>query len=287
MLAELREDQQVATGFKKGRRVSLILGHLKPVALEFESTNHWGHPARLKPEQRRLKKCTLLLHCFQGLNFLQNKNPDERKKYLMNQPGLLRHQSFGVVCQGNNIFGFAFVDRDVDLLARTPPTISLQFTDGHGFRDTLMALQLPNAIDVQFVLVDTAVFAYEPVLLELQKLKELPLPDALVSPSSALVRLDDAVLGPALSFSISQLEAACRGREDPEGSIRLPCQSKITVDHSQMMALLHALSSPVSTIQGPPGMWRLLHPPLFVHGTSSLTMLKGTGKSFIGSWSSR
>lgn len=282
MLAELREDQQVATGVKKGRRVSLILGHLKPVALEFESTNNWGHPARLKPEQRRLKKCTLLLHCFQGLNFLQNKNPDERKKYLMNQPGLLRHQSFGVVCQGSNIFGFAFVDRDVDLLARTPPTISLQFTDGHGFRDTLMALQLPNAIDVQFVLVDTAVFAYEPVLLELQKLKELPLQDALVSPSSALVRLDDAVLGPALSFSISQLEAACRGREDPEGSIRLPCQSKITVDHSQMMALLHALSSPVSTIQGPPGMWRLLHPPLFVHGTSSLTMLEGTGKSFIG-----
>lgn len=281
MLAELREDQQVATGVRKGRRVSLVLGHLRPVALEFESNNNWGGPARPKPEQRRLKKCTLLLHCFQGLNFLQNKNPDERKKYLMNQPGLLRHQSFGVVCQGSNIFGFAFVDRDVDLLARTPPTISLQFTDGHGFRDTLMALQLPNAIDVQFVLVDTAVFAYEPVLLELQKLKELPLQDALVSPSSALVRLDDTVLGPALSFSIRQLEAACREREDPEGSIRLPGQSKIRVDHSQMMALLHALSSPVSTIQGPPGMWHL-RPPLFSDGKSSLTMLAGTGKSFIG-----
>jgi hypothetical protein len=253
MLAELREDQQVATGVKKGRRVSLILGHLKPIALEFESSN-WGGPGSGKPEQRRLKKCTLLLHCFQGLNFLQNKNLEERKKHLKNQPSILRHQSFGVVCQGSTIFGFAFVDRDIDLLARWPPTISLQFTDGRGLRDTLMALQLPNAMSVQFVLVDTAVFAYEPVLAELQKLKELPLQDALVSPSPDLARLDDGVLGPALSSFIGQLEAACHKREDPKGSIRLPRQPNITVDHSQMMALLHALKSPVSNIQGPPGM---------------------------------
>ncbi|KAK1829287.1 P-loop containing nucleoside triphosphate hydrolase protein [Podospora conica] len=253
MLAELREDQQVATGAKKGRRVSSILRHLRPTAVEFETKN-FGDQGRPKPEQPRLKKCTLLLECGQGLQFPQMmSSPEERKKFLKNQPGILRHQSFGVVCQGSNIFGFAFVDRDIDLLARTPPIISLQFTDGHGLRDTLMALRLPNAMDVQFVLVDTAVFAYEPVLAELQKLKELPLQDALVNPASEVAKVSGGVLGPLITGLIRQLLAARRNRKDPDEPIVLPFETGITVDDSQMSALLLALDSPLSIIQGPPG----------------------------------
>ncbi|KAL2257926.1 hypothetical protein VTK26DRAFT_8951 [Humicola hyalothermophila] len=173
MLAELREDLQVAMGEKKGKRTSLALGHLVPSGIDIgdESTG-------------RYKKCTLLLRCYSGLNFLTDKEPSVRKKYLQDHANFLKHQSFGVLCRGKEIFGFASVDRDLDKLARSPPVLSLQFTDAVGLKKALLALgTVPRSDGVQFILVDTPVFAYEPVLRELQRMTDVPLLDLLVNPA--------------------------------------------------------------------------------------------------------
>jgi hypothetical protein len=248
MLAELREDIHVATGKKKGRRTALSLSRLRPVDIDI------GDEAA-----GRFKRSTLLLQCFAGLTFLEKLDAAARKKWLKDHPSFLRHQAFGVLCRGEELLGFAFVDRDIDKLARSPPVISLQFVDDEGLRRALLALSLPNRESVQFILVDTPVFAYEPVLRGLQRISDISLLDLLVHPP-AIAGSDFQVprkLGPL----VAKLEAAAKSL-GPNGVVRLTTTSggKVEIDDSQLAAFLLALTTAVSLIQGPPG----------------------TGKSFIG-----
>lgn len=244
MLAELREDIQVATGKKKGRRRnSLSLSHLAPVGIEVGDDT-----------TGRYKRCTLLLQSFSGgLQFLKNMDASARKKFLKDQSNLLRHQAFGVLCRGNEILGFAFVDRDIDKLAQSTPVVSLQFTDHGGLRSALLALSLPQWESVQFVLVDTPVFAYEPVLLGLQRITDLPLLDLLVDPDT--IPNSGFETAPKLRPLVEKLEINAK-HLGPAGVVQLDSTStpKVEVDDSQLAALLLALTSPVSLIQGPPGM---------------------------------
>ncbi|KXX80997.1 Helicase required for RNAi-mediated heterochromatin assembly 1 [Madurella mycetomatis] len=248
MVAELREDIQVAVGSKKGKRTSLILGGFVPFGIDIGDQT-----------TGRYKRCSLLVQCYTGLNFLQKLEPAARKRCLQDQPQLLRHQSFGVICRGKEILGFAFVDRDVDNLAKSPPVVSLQFTDDYGLGNTLLALTLSGKETVQFILVGTPVFAYEPVLFGLQRMTDVPLLDLLVNPPSAsTIRFE---IPPRLRPLAAKLESAGRN-VGTSGVVGLEITSgpKVEVDESQLTALLLALGCPVSLIQGPPG----------------------TGKSFIG-----
>jgi hypothetical protein len=243
MLAELREDIQVATGKKKGRRSALLLSHLVPVGIDV------GDDA-----SGRYKRCTLLLQCYGGgLRFLETMDADARKKFLKDQSSILRHQAFGVLCRGNEILGFAFVDRDIDKLTQSPPIVSLQFTDHGGLRRALLALSLSQREHVQFVLVDTPVFAYEPVLVGLQRITDLPLLDLLVDP--ATIPNSGFRAAGSLRLLVDGLEDSAK-RLGPAGVVPLDPTStdKVEVDDSQLAALLLALTSPVSVIQGPPGM---------------------------------
>ena len=234
----------MATGQKKGRRNALPLSHLVPAGIDIgdETTG-------------RYKRCTLLLKCFSGLGLISNK-PDagDRKKYLKDHANVLRHQAFGVLCREQKILGFAFVDRDIDMLAQLTPIVSLQFTDDDALRRALLALSIPKWELVQFILVDTPVFAYEPVLLGLQRITDLPLLDLLVNPAAIP---DSGFETPKRLFPlVSKLETAAKTLS-PDGVIPLVSKStgraQVEVDDSQLNALLLALTSPVSLIQGPPG----------------------------------
>jgi hypothetical protein len=243
MLAELREDIQVATGKKKGRRSALILTHLVPVGIDVGDDT-----------TGRYKRCTLLLQCHGGrLQFLQTMDAAARKRFLKDQSSFLRHQAFGVLCRGNEILGFAFVDRDIDKLTQSPSIVSLQFTDHGGLRRALLALALSQREHVQFVLVDTPVFAYEPVLLGLQRITDLPLLDLLVDP--ATISNSGFKIARGLRLLVDRLEASAQ-RLGSAGVVQLDSTltAKVEVDDSQLAALLLALTSPVSVIQGPPGM---------------------------------
>ncbi|KAK3315659.1 P-loop containing nucleoside triphosphate hydrolase protein [Apodospora peruviana] len=240
MLAELREDIQVATGTRKGKRPPLTLGQLVPAELDV------GDFAG------RFKKCSLQVQCFSGLEFLQKLQPNDRRKFLKDQPTFLKHQSFGVLIWDKEIFGFAFVDRDVDLLAQSPPIVSLQFTDGQGLQKALFAFKLSRANPVRFFLVDTPVFAYEPVLTGLKEITDLPLHRYLVDPTSSNGELKDA---PLALRSISERLKRAKREMSPNGTVELPSSgpAKVHVDASQLEAIHLALTRSVTLIQGPPG----------------------------------
>ena len=246
MLAELREDIQVAMGRKKGNRRALCLGSFEPVGLDVGDAT-----------AGRYKRCTLLLACHAGLQWLKGPDAHARKKMLKDHPSLLKHQAFGALCCGEEILGFASVDRDIDNLAKDIPIVSLQFIDHDGLRRALLSFALPTRSSVQFLLVDTPVFAYEPVLLGLQRATDVPLLDLLVNPPAISDSSFD--ISKRLGSLIAKLETSPK---DGDGTVRLDTglTGQTQIDESQLAALLLALRSLVSLIQGPPGMGRALLP---------------------------
>ncbi|KAF3761456.1 P-loop containing nucleoside triphosphate hydrolase protein [Cryphonectria parasitica EP155] len=239
LLGELRSDWQNAQVRNRGQRSALTLRKLRPVGLD------------LGDDQKR-KKTSLAIECKAGLERLQSVTPGSRKAWLQDNKNFIRHQAFGALYQGQEIFGFAFVERNLDGLIMSPPVITLQFTDDNAFKKALVALRTME--NVAFTLVDTPVFAYEPILERLKNMVEIPLQDKLLNPSEAV---DDFIPGPQMQPIIEQFTSSL--------PVMINVQNKsvnkaFQLDRSQQRSLHNALASKVSVIQGPPG----------------------TGKSFIG-----
>lgn len=245
MLPEIRHDLQVALGKKaKTRRTAPVLGGL---LLEGIAAG----------DEKYGKKCALSVTCRHGLDELGKYEPgkdglDKRKKFLLDNKNYLRHQSFGALLCGKEVCGFAVVDRDLELLCKSPPVVCLQFSDSSALGKALVALQFTS--DSQFVLVDTPMFAYEPVLNGLKAIHDLPLQDILLNPSQP--REHNTI---ALSHELETLVSRYRTHGDEGLSISI--QGKvIRLDRSQIDSFVNALSAPVSLIQGPPGKsYRLFH----------------------------
>lgn len=231
LLGELRNDWQIAQGRKSGRRSALTLRNLWPAFLELG-------------DEKTRKKCSLALRCSAGLEELGKKQPEAKKKWLQDNKNYLRHQSFGALYRGQEIFGFAFVERDIDGLLESPPVVTLQFTDDNALRNALSALKMMR--DIMFTLVDTPVFAYEPVLERLKDTKELPLQEQLLDASRAT---DDFVPQALIQDIIKRLSSSGADVSIRNGLINKTFQ----LDYSQRHSLINALSRKVSVIQGPPG----------------------------------
>ena len=237
LLGELRNDFQIASGQKKGRR-NTVLEHLKYAGID------------CGPEMKR-KPCSLKLLCSDDVPQLRNVKAIDRKKYLANNRNVLKHQSLGCLINNGNVVAFATVDRDEDLLAQQPAIVVLRVADASSFGKVLMACKL--AADLCFVQVDTAVFAYEPVLRCLQSLTELPLEGQLLSPTPSSA---EAVSG----IQPTKIINAIRDHWEENLQDIIGSTYPIKLDHAQADSLLTGLLKRVSLIQGPPG----------------------TGKSFIG-----
>lgn len=228
MLDVLREDRKLVLGKKKGRRAGLVLYGLKSVSIELG-------------DQKRGKLCSLAVTCVRGLEQMQKIQPDKRRKFLIDNKSYLKHQAFGALFQGGEVCGFAFVDRDEDMLCQQIPFVCLQFTDSKALGKAL--LMLKSSDNINFMLVDTPVFVYEPVLNQLKKMNELPLQDVLLDVGGSQANSDSnaSKLSNDLQSHLKKLEKG--------------------MDSSQVDAMKSALGQRVSAIQGPPG----------------------TGKSFTGS----
>lgn len=188
---------------------------------------------------------------------------NKRLDFLKDYKAYLRNQSFGVLVRGTEIFGFAFVARNEELLCLTPPRVCLQFTDQGSLNKALMVLREPE--NVQFVLVDTAVFAVEPILIRLQRMIEIPLERQLMEVPFVPSAEDDDGFTPHSHVRryLDVLEQEQKSLEDhttvclPDVSLR---NNPVNLDDSQLDSLVNALRNSLTLIQGPPG----------------------TGKSFIG-----
>ena len=263
MLAELREDIQIATGKKKSRRCAQAIEKLGLLGLD-------------TGDDRRGRQCTLLVTIGSGLQVLQGKSAEKRKSLLEDQTSILRHRSFGALCSGDHVLGFAFVHRDIDRLAADPPVVGLQFTSSKVLIKVLDIFQTAKD-DIRFVLVDTPVFAYEPVLERLKDITELPLQNQIF----LLGDPDDAeTFSPPkhLQGLIKKYQQVCSRGEprDEETTIKVGGQ-RFTLDAAQLDALIYALVSPLATIQGPPGTGKsfigALVSKLLLEGDSSMRIL--------------
>jgi hypothetical protein len=238
LLGELRSDFQIATGQKKGRRKT-VLQNLQFAGLD------------CGPDTRR-KPCSLKLSCIDDIPQLRNiQNAGARKKYVSENKNLLKHQSLGCLISNGNIVAFASVERNEDLLARKPPVVVLRIADTASFGKVLVAAK--TGPDLHFVQVDTALFAFEPILKCLQRMNELPLEDQVLN------------LTPGAGEVLSGIQPVriindIRDSWNQDLQALIGATGPIQLDLAQTESLLTGLAKRLSLIQGPPG----------------------TGKSFVG-----
>lgn len=236
MIAEMREELQALEGKNvKRHRANLIDGViLKGI---YHGTDDrkmlWG----------------VTLECVDDLPSLKRIPPKERKVYLTDDHAgskILRHQSLVCVVVDNEVVGFGTVNRVEDLLIRSPPVIVIQL-DGRASTSRTI-LRLRNAKDAKLLQIDTALFAFEPVLKALQKMQHIPVSDELLFWKRGITLRNPPQMADNV---ITAIEA------NHSGNLQqlLQTPDPIRLDRSQALSILSGLTQRVSLIQGPPGMF--------------------------------
>jgi Cdc6-like AAA superfamily ATPase len=242
-LAELRDDVHVSQGHGKIRRPRTRLRGLSLAGAYF-GTDRFKTPFSLALSVRH------------GLEGFAGMKSHQRKAYLKDNPKFLKHQSFGCVLEGERIIAFATLLRVEDLLVEEDqwPLIILCTPDSASLENVLSILQCSDT--AEFMMVDTPIFAYEPVLRCLQSTVELPLWEELFALGDEEIQAAVRPSSVAPHGLIDEIEK--NGAASLQSLLSLPRPA--TLDESQLNSLLAGLRQSVSLIQGPPG----------------------TGKSFIG-----
>ncbi|GAO16373.1 hypothetical protein UVI_02049720 [Ustilaginoidea virens] len=245
MLAEMREDLAVAWGQKTARRKPFWLGGLSLLGFGEDSG-------------RRHDPLVLRLKCRDGIVFPRLVGRQSRKKFLEDSKSFMRHKATGVICRGDDIVAFGSVVRNIDLLLTQPPTILIKLADVGAMQKTIDSLLKEATCDeLRFFVVNTATFAYEPILQRLKEIIEIPLEDALLQPESATTRDEPpASLAPLLR----KLERGLEEAKEVDLTSIAKVGKPVRISGAQLECLINGLQSRVGQIQGPPG----------------------TGKSFIG-----
>ncbi|PYH78053.1 P-loop containing nucleoside triphosphate hydrolase protein [Aspergillus uvarum CBS 121591] len=240
MLLALREDIHAATSTKRKRRAALRLGGLSV-----------AHISCISAGQKYLRSCTIDITAKSGLEKLNGLTRVEAKEFLKSTPQFVKHRAFGCLRRATEIVAFATIERSIDDLMAMPPVVKLRVAGREAMRKALLSLKLHD--DLEFLVVDTATFAYEPILECLQKRVEFPFPEELF-----LYERDQPIRNSVLApWDVIN---ALRENDRPNIQATLRTAKKVTLDPSQRDSLLAGLTQRVSLIQGPPG----------------------TGKSFIG-----
>lgn len=196
----------------------------------------------------------LVLSAIHGLERLTNLRPGQRKAFLKDNFHFLKHNSFGCIIDNGRIITYAALFRVEELLLQPQPTIVLCPKDRSSLEKLLLALSTSQS--AEFIIVETPVFAYEPVLKCLQSTVEISLWRELFPENEA--ELESAIR----SFPGAPHHLADDLEQDNGSDLakKLSLSKAVDLDTFQLQSLLSGLRQSVSLIQGPPG----------------------TGKSFIG-----
>ncbi|KAF9004594.1 P-loop containing nucleoside triphosphate hydrolase protein [Cyathus striatus] len=203
MLSELRDELQIALKQKSGKHRGLVLENLKFRDIHFgyeRRDSRWSVTFSLKDDLPQLKKL----------------KPKDRKKYLVEHPRVLSHQSLGCLISGNQIIAFPSIHRDEDQLCKDPPILTLLF---EGELSTTHALR---------------------------EFKSLPLSEEL------LYWEDNSMLRPP-SIQATQIINILKMFPLTDLQPLLKTPKSIVLAKSQLDAYLAGLTQRVSLIQGPPG----------------------------------
>lgn len=259
MLSGLRDDIQVARGAKKGRRSALRLQGLSLARISCVSA-----------DLKYLHPCTIGVTAKKGLNRLESLSEQEKKTHLKQNPDFIRHHAFGCFLRDTEIVAFATIERSIDDLISTPPIVMLRLAGEEALKKCILFLKLYD--NVEFLVVDSPTFAYEPILKCLQERTDFPLTEELF-----LYKKDEPVKESSLAPWAVVQELREEYRRNIQNIIQTP--RPITLDQSQLDSLLKGLTQRLSLIQGPPGI-----KPVGMHITAPKLIITfpGTGKSFIG-----
>ncbi|KAJ1326606.1 helicase required for RNAi-mediated heterochromatin assembly 1 [Microdochium nivale] len=241
MLEEIRNEMQICLGQKKGRRSALTLGSLAVVAIELG-------------DEKRSRKSVLAVACRQGIPQLSKLDTDKRKKYLVQNNWFLKHNSFGALFRGDQVCGFACLERDESAICEDK--IHLRFEDSVSLNRALTAFKHPG--EIRFVFVNAPVFAYKPVLEQLKQFHGSPLVDIILGSTEHTSESKDTT---AIKEGLKALAQDLLASNDPAAILQNLGISVTALDHCQTSAISNAISQSVTLIHGPPG----------------------TGKSFTGS----
>ena len=241
MLRDLREGLQISLGLKKGRRKGLSINDLQLEGIVAQERQQWA----------------LRLQCKKDMPQFHGVAPSARKKYVDEHRNFVKHQSLACLIANGEVMALVTILRDEDLLAHDPPIICIQFS---GKEESIVKalLAIKQAQQVRLIQLSTAMFAYEPVLKQLQETKELTLKDEIMlwdpknevraAPTSTQNSIDDLVarLGQNPSSELQQV---------------LGLQKSTQLDASQAKCLLGGIRQRLSIVQGPPGMLKKpIHP---------------------------
>ena len=257
MLTEMREEIQIIFGKKHGRHKGLVIDGLS--LLDIECGDHVN---------RKPLPWGLQFRCKQDLRQLANLKPKARHEYMSVNRGIFKHQSLACFIIDDEIVSFPTIHRDLSQVAQKPPVITLQFTGKSSTTKSLLKIKLGEQI--RLVQIDTAVFAFEPILKGLQELRDIPLTEEML-----FWEPDDIINLP--SHAPWQLIDRLQARPTQDLRDLLDLSKSIKLDASQFTSLLSGLKQRVSLIQGPPGE---MHPDVIYR--SCTHPIAGTGKSFIG-----
>ncbi len=231
MLRDLREEIQIALTSKTGRRKGLCVEHLILDGILCDGRQPWS----------------LLLRCMQDLPHLQGKSVAARKKFIQDNPRLLKHQSVACLMADQDVVALTTVLRDEDLLAHIPPVVCIQLSQAAAEN---ALLRIKTAKNIKLVQLSTAVFAYEPVLMQLKAIKELSLEDDILHwEKSKDLPSPSYALAPGMLGMIAILEQD--HKKDLKHLLRLPDTTKL--DEFQAKCFIAGLRQRLSLVQGPPG----------------------------------
>ena len=224
MLRDLKDELQIALGSKKGRSRGLLIDNLIFEGATCDGRNPWALKFSCSRDLPRMPKT-------------------DRLEFLGKNQNFLRHQSVSCMVVDGQVTALVSIERDKNLLAQQPSIVCVQYT-GDKLLQVLIALK--KGKNIKLIQLNTAIFAYEPVLKQLQRTKLLALEDELMSLKSASA----STLGTA---QIHLVVDTVKGNESRELKkiLKLPKSTKL--DTSQTNCFVAGLSQRLSLIQGPPG----------------------------------
>lgn len=231
MLRDLRDEVQIAQSSKTGRRKGLSIDHLSIVGVLSDERQPWS----------------LQLQCVQDLPQLRGKDLGARRKFIKDNPRLLKNQSVVCLMTDQEVIGLATLIREDDLLAKNPPVLCLQISEG-ATEKTLLRLKL--AKNIKLVQLGTALFSYEPVLNQLKEIKELSLEDDILHWEK-----NKDLPCPGYQLSADILDIISNLEKDFSKSLQkvLRLTRPTRLDESQAACFIAGLRQRLSLIQGPPG----------------------------------
>lgn len=231
MLGEIRDELKVLSGKNAGRHKGITVADLYVAGVELGTNKKrlpWG----------------IVLNCDEGLPSLKKIPKNKRKGFLNDNRQILRQGNIACLLIDGAPTAFPTIHRDEEALSKSPAAITVQFADDPTLSDALSKLKTSR--NVKLVQLDAAIFAFEPFLLRLQEMKNMPLMDELL-----LWEKDKEIGGP--SFRPANIIKALESRSGKDLKDLLSVKKSVILDQSQMSSLCASLQQRISLVQGPPG----------------------------------